>query len=282
MTDTYGILGWPVEHSRSPVMQNAAFRATGVPGQYVRFAVPPERLADAVRGLTALGVAGANVTLPHKEAVLALLDDVTPEARALGAVNTLVRDGDRWCGHNTDAPGLARSLIEGGATLDGAEVLILGAGGAARAAVVGMAQHGARRVRIAARRGEQARTLVAQLQPVAGACVLEPCDANALQGPLSDTSLLVQATSATLEGAPDAQAFADNLPLHALPQSACVTDLVYSPLRTTVLQAAEERGLRTIDGTGMLVHQGALAFELWTGQPAPVTAMRDALWGSLQ
>src|SRR5687768_8074942 len=156
MTATYGILGWPVEHSRPPAMQNAAFRAVGLDGNYVCFSVHPDDVADAVRGLKALGVRGANVTVPHKEAVIRWLDDVTPEARAIGAVNTIVRSLDRLIGHNTDAPGLARSLDEANVELEGARVVVLGAGGAARAAVVGLAGRGARSIVIAARRSEQA------------------------------------------------------------------------------------------------------------------------------
>ena len=279
MTATYGILGWPVEHSRSPAMQNAAFRAVGLDGNYVCFSVHPDDVADAVRGLKALGVRGANVTVPHKEAVIRWLDEVTPEARAIGAVNTIVRSLDRLVGHNTDAPGLARSLDEAGVGLEGARVVVLGAGGAARAAVVGLAGRGARSIVVAARRSEQAEQLKVDLAHVCGGCDLTTSDLSreALASYFRDADLLVQSTSATLANAPDAVGFAAELAIEALPAGASVLDLVYRPRETTVLARARERGLKTVDGLGMLLHQGALAFELWTHMPAPVGVMRQVL-----
>jgi len=279
MTATYGILGWPVEHSRSPAMQNAAFRARGLDGNYVCFSVHPDDVADAVRGLKALGVRGANVTVPHKEAVIKWLDDVTPEARAIGAVNTIVRSLDRLVGHNTDAPGLARSLDEAGVEIDGERVLVLGAGGAARAAVVGLAGRGARSIVIAARRLEQSQLLKNELAHVCGRCELSASDMSreVLTAHFRETDLLVQSTSATLANAPDAPGFAAQLPIDALPDNASVIDLVYKPRETAVLLRAKERGLKTVDGLGMLLHQGALAFELWTHLPAPIEVMRRVL-----
>lgn len=279
MSATYGILGWPVEHSRSPAMQNAAFRARGLEANYVCFSVHPDDVADAVRGLKALGVRGANVTVPHKESVMRWLDEVTPEARAIGAVNTIVREVDRLIGHNTDAPGLARSLDEAGVELDGRHALIVGAGGAARAAVVGLAGRGVRSIVIAARRIEQAEQLKRELQSVCGACELSSSDLarDSLADRFPETHLFVQSTSATLASSPDAATFAAQLPLELLPADAAVVDLVYKPRETTVLARAKERRLKAIDGLGMLLHQGALAFELWTHLPAPVDVMRSIL-----
>ncbi|MCB9604646.1 MAG: shikimate dehydrogenase [Polyangiales bacterium] len=271
----FGILGYPVSHSRSPAMQEAAFRARGIDARYVPFPVAPERLGDAIRGLRALGVMGANVTVPHKEAVLAELDEVEPAARAMGAVNTLVRDGDRWIGTNTDAEGLARSLDEVGAVV-GDRLVVLGAGGAARAAVVGLGAR-AREVVVAARRVSQAEALVASL--ALDGVKLSACGMDALDTPFESASTVVQATSATLgEGA---DAFVTALPLDALPKDATLVDLVYVPRRTALLVAGEARGLRTVEGVGMLVHQGALAFERWTGVEAPVDVMREALLATL-
>jgi shikimate dehydrogenase len=279
MSATYGILGWPVEHSRSPAMQSAAFRARGLDAHYVCFSVHPDDVGDAVRGLKALGVRGANVTVPHKEAVMRWLDDVTPEARAIGAVNTIVREIDRLVGHNTDASGLTRSLDEADVELDNARVVVLGAGGAARATVVGLAARGVRDIVIAARRVEQAAQLVRELAVVCGATTLEASDLSreALTKRFRDTTLLVQSTSATLANASGATDFAAQLALDALPNDATVVDLVYKPRETTVLLRAKERGLKTVDGLGMLLHQGALAFELWTHLPAPVDVMRHVL-----
>ncbi|MCA9532884.1 MAG: shikimate dehydrogenase [Myxococcales bacterium] len=283
-TTLLGIFGWPVKHSRSPAMHHAAAQALGLNLAYIPFPVDPARLGDAVRGVRALGLRGVNVTLPHKEQVMAFLDDVHPDARAIGAVNTLVHESDGTLrGENTDAPGLVRSLEEARVPLDDARVLVLGAGGAARAAVVGLARRGAAEVVVVARRAEQAQALAADLNPAIEGRVraLGERDVQAVRDAYARTTLLVQATSATLAGRPDAQAFADALPLEHLPVEAHVVDLVYQPRETTVMARASARGLRCVDGLGMLVHQGALAFTRWTGHEAPVDVMRAALEASL-
>jgi shikimate dehydrogenase len=279
MSALYGILGWPVEHSRSPAMHNAAFKTRGLDASYVRFPTHPDDVADAVRGLKALGVRGANVTVPHKESVIPYLDDITPEARAIGAVNTIVREVDRLIGHNTDASGLARALEDAGVPLDGADVAVLGAGGAARAAVAGLAQRGARHITVCARREAQAHELIQALAPVAGHTTLSAAALRRddLASLFEGASLVVQSTSATLFGSVDAARFAEELPLAALPKRAAVVDLVYKPRETTVLAAARSLGLKCVDGLGMLLHQGAMAFELWTHMPAPLEVMRIAL-----
>lgn len=269
-----GVLGWPVDHSRSPAIHTAALAAAGVDAVYVAFAVPPADLAGAVTGLRALGALGANVTLPHKERVMEHLDDVEPAALAIGAVNTIVREGDRLIGANTDGAGLARSLSEEGVALEGASVLVIGAGGAARASVVGLIEAGARTVTVAARRVDRAEQLVAQAAGRAELAALDLRDAAAMQASASDCDVLVQATSATLGGRDPS--FAAGLPIASLPPSAAVVDLVYAPRETAVLRAASARGLRTIDGLGMLVWQAALAFERWHGVTAPIDAMRRA------
>jgi shikimate dehydrogenase len=275
MTRVYGVLGWPVAHSRSPAMQNAAFAAAGIDATYVRFPVAPDALGDAIRGLRALGVAGANVTVPHKSAVIAHLDALDESARAVGAVNTLtIADDGTLRGANTDVGGLVRALVEAGAALAGARALVLGAGGAARAAVAGLRGAGAH-VTVAARRVEEGARL--------GAPTLDLADRGALADALAMADVVVQATSATMHGGPTrggdaaAQAFVDALPLAALRRGALVTDLVYAPRDTLLLREARAHGARTLDGLAMLLHQGALAFELWTGIPAPVGAMRAAL-----
>jgi len=270
----YGIFGWPVAHSRSPAMHNAAFAALGIPGVYVAFPVAPQRLRDAVTGVRAMGIAGLNVTLPHKEAIMDLVDAVDPAARAIGAVNTIYRDGDRLVGENTDAPGLARALSEAGVDLTDKHVTVLGAGGAARASVVGLGLAGARRIAVAARREEAAHTLVADVHGAVPNTTVVAIPMPSLADALRATDVLVQATSATLGDPQQAEAFARSLPLSALPGHAVVTDLVYKPRVTSVLHICQARGLATVDGTGMLLHQGALAFERWTGRSAPLDVMR--------
>jgi shikimate dehydrogenase len=279
MTALYGILGDPVAHSRSPDMHKAAFAALGIDATYVRFRVTKEHLRAAVRGLQALDIQGANVTVPHKEAVLAYLDEVSDEARAIGAVNTIVRQGERLLGHNTDADGLVRALEERGVNLANANVVIVGAGGAARASVVGLARRGAAKISVMARKPALGTALIHEVRSVCSAAVLEalPCEEPQLRTVMASATLLVQATSATLGSGADTHVFAQSLPLEALPKDAHVIDLVYNPLDTAVLARAAGLGLRTLDGLGMLLHQGALAFTLWTGRPAPLEAMRMVL-----
>ena len=271
-----GIFGWPVAHSKSPQMHEAAARALGIALRYERFEVAPEGLAEAVRAKHAAGIDGYNLTVPHKVAIMSLVDEVTPAARAIGAVNTVVRRGGRYLGDNTDAPGFVRSLEDAGVQLSGANVVVLGAGGAARAAVVGLADAGAAEIRVLSRRPEQSEALCQSLADAVD-CGLEAAPLGEAGRHFGGASLLVQATSATLESNPGAQAFADSLPIEALPEGAAVVDMVYKPLETTLLARANARGLPTIDGLGMLLHQGAIAFEMWTGFAPPLDVMRSAL-----
>lgn len=274
----YGIFGHPVTHSRSPQMQCAAFAACQVHATYVAFDVAPESLSTAVAGARALGIQGFNVTLPHKAAIIPLLDEVDALATSIGAVNTVWREGDRLLGTNTDADGLARALLEADVTLSNARVVILGAGGAVRGAVVGLARAGAAEVTVAARRPEAAEAIVHALEGAVAPMGLVAQSMQALEDRFRTCDVLVQGTSATLGDPSKAAAFADSLPMRALPQHAVVTDMVYTPRVTTVLAAAEQRGLRIVDGSGMLIHQGALAFHRWTGTPAPIDVMRNAFW----
>ncbi len=271
-----GIFGWPVAHSKSPQMHESAAQALGIALRYERFEVPPEGLAAAVGAKHAAGIDGYNLTVPHKVAIMALVDEVTPAARAIGAVNTVVRRGGQYLGDNTDAPGLVRSLEDAGVQLSGAHVVVLGAGGAARAAVVGLAEAGAKEIRVLSRRPKQSEALRRALADAVG-CGLEAAPLDEAKRHFGGASLLVQATSATLASNPGAQAFADSLPLEALPDGAAVLDMVYKPLETTLLALANARGLLTIDGLGMLLHQGAIAFEMWTGFEPPLDVMRSAL-----
>ena len=271
-----GIFGWPVAHSKSPQMHQSAAAALGIELRYERFEVAPEGLAEAIRARHAAGIDGYNLTVPHKEAVMPLLDEVAPAARAIGAVNTVVRTDGRYLGHNTDAPGLVRSLEQAGVSVRGARVVVLGAGGASRAAVVGLANAGAAEISVLSRRPEQGEALRRSL---AGelACGLEVAPLSDAENRFAGATLLVQATSATLESNPGAQAFAESVPIEALPDEATVLDMVYEPLQTALLARAQERGLRTVDGLGMLLHQGAIAFEMWTGFEPPLDVMRAAL-----
>lgn len=271
-----GIFGWPVAHSKSPQMHEAAARALGLTLDYERFAVEPGELAAAVREKHDEGIDGYNLTVPHKQAVMALLDDIVPAARTIGAVNTVALEDGGYVGYNTDAPGFVRSLREAGVPVQGARVAVVGAGGAARAGVVGLADAGAAEVTVFSRRSEQAEALVASLAEHLQ-CPLLAAPLGEAAAHFGSATLMVQATSATLESNPGANEFAASLPIELLPAEAAVVDMVYQPLKTAVLARAEQRGLSIVDGLGMLVHQGAIAFELWTGFEPPIDVMRAAL-----
>lgn len=267
------LIGWPVGHSRSPAMHRAALAAHHLDGTYELLPAPPEDLAEAVTVLRQdPDVAGFNVTVPHKQAMVDLVDHVEPLARRIGAVNTVVRQGSLLVGANTDAEGFLRALREAGGD-PAAPALVLGAGGAARAVVAALVNAGAARVDIAARRREQAQALVDELVDGEGRAL----DIANLTVAYGGAGTIVQATSATMD--PEvAESFADALPWDAMQAGTACMDLVYEPLETTFLAKARAHGGRPIDGLGMLLHQGALAFERWTGLRAPLEVMREALF----
>jgi shikimate dehydrogenase len=257
-----GVLGWPVAHSRSPAMQNAALQAVGLTDwRYQLLPVPPELLAETVKALPAAGFRGANVTIPHKQAALALATDPTPRARAIGAANTLTfGDGGEIFADNTDAPALVEALPFAAA---GKSALVLGAGGSARAAVWALLDAGAAEVRVWNRTPERARALCGELG-CAAADRARPAD------------LLVNCTSIGLRAS--AETF-EALPLTAdeLDRYRCVVDLVYADSETPLVRAARARAIPVVDGLALLVGQGALSFEIFTGRKAPVDAMRAAV-----
>jgi shikimate dehydrogenase len=262
------LVGHPLGHSLSPAFQNAAFRAAGINAEYGLADVLPENLASVVASLRANEMLGANVTVPYKQAVIPLLDSLDDEARALGAVNTIVNRVGRLHGLNTDVPGFAADLREHNVDLAGRSVVMLGAGGAARGVAAALVGMGVARLVIANRTPERAVAIASLYPPVASAIRAEGA---ILHGAMADAAMIVNATSVGLYG--------DDIPItdgaldHLSPQ-AVVYDLIYRP--TALLRAAEARGLRAIDGLGMLVHQGALAWEQWTGQPAPLDVMWEA------
>lgn len=272
-----GLLGWPVGHSRSPAMHNAAFQALGLNWEYLLLPVPPERLGDAIRGLRALGFAGANVTVPHKQAAMSCLDTVTIEARAIGAVNTIVNHGGALTGYNTDALGFLRALRDAGFDARGCRALVLGAGGAARAVVYALLAARAR-VTIANRTIARGRGLADEIGALFHArVVVVPLDTPVLARALRDCDLLVNTTSVGMArpGKPEplGSPLDEELELRA---DMVVNDLVYAPLETPLLRRARAAGARVVDGLGMLVHQGAAAFELWTGHKPSLDLMRVA------
>jgi len=283
-TALYGLLGSPVEHSLSPAMMTAAFGARAMDAVYLAFEVRPDGLSGALAGLRALGARGLNVTLPHKEAVVPLLDDLASSARTVGAVNTIVCDRGRLVGHNTDASGFVEALREAEADPLGARAVLLGAGGAARAVAAGLARAGAASITIAGRAAARAEEIAGSLGELPGGPSFRATTLDDARLCDPDTTLLVNCTPAGMDGGPDGAALAASLPLDTLSGGAIVVDLVYQPLETPLLARAQARGLRTLGGLTMLLHQGAAAFHLWTGRVAPLDAMRRALdsaaaWG---
>ncbi len=279
-TKLCGVFGCPVEHSFSPAMQNAAFQAAGLDYAYLPFFVAPEHLAAAVESVKALGMIGVNITVPHKEAVLPLLDELTDEARLAGAVNTVVNRHRRLCGDNTDGKGFLWSLLENaGFVPTGKTALILGAGGAARAVSVSLAMCGAKKMVIANRSKKRAEELarVINVRTGASAEVVEWPEDNSKNLPgeaLQSADLVVQTT--TLGMFPEVSTCAP-LPFELIRPGQVACDLVYNPVRTAFLKKASRAGATVVGGLGMLLYQGALAFELWTGLAAPLEAMNKAL-----
>jgi shikimate dehydrogenase len=261
------LIGWPAAHSRSPLIHHYWLRTLGIEGGYVIEAVPPDEFGDFVLRLSLRGFVGANVTIPHKERALALS---TPDARAraVGAANTLWFEDGELRSTNTDVEGFVDNLDACAPGWDKADdALVLGAGGAARAVVFGLLERGIQRVHLANRTVERARALADQF----GAGVL-PVAWEAIGELLPRTGLLVNTTSLGMHGQP-----ALELEVGLLPGDAVVTDLVYVPLQTPLLAAAQARGLRTADGLGMLLYQAVRGFELWFGQRPQVTPELRAL-----
>lgn len=276
----FAVVGDPIAHSKSPIMHAAALRALGLPHTYEALRAGPQELPSVVAALREGAWDGLNVTVPHKESVLRLTDDVREGARVAGAANTLVRGHDgRVQAHNTDAPALAAELASlAPARFPWANVraLVLGSGGAARAAVSALGVHlGVRDIVVRARAFADPARRDAFLFTAPCPISTEPW----VPSPTSEerTLVLVQATSAGMEGAGAGESAANAVAWFALPTGAVAIDVVYTPRDTPWLQAARARGLRENNGLGMLARQGALALELWLGVPAPLAAMRAAL-----
>ena len=268
------LLGYPLSHSVSPAMHNAALAEVGLDDwEYVARAVPRERLGVSVLGLREPDCAGANVTVPYKTAVIDMLDGLTPVAQAIGAVNTIVKHDGRLIGHNTDAAGFLADLYALGVKIGRQPVLVLGAGGAARAVVAALAGVGAH-VRVVARQPGQAEALAGLSQIE----LYEWSPLGLLQAS-DDCGLIVNTTPLGMAPEIEASPWLDDTPF---PVGAFVYDLVYNPAETRFTRQARADGLRASTGLGMLVEQGALAFELWTGKQAPRASMRRAAEASLR
>ncbi|MGB8648333.1 MAG: shikimate dehydrogenase [Anaerolineae bacterium] len=264
------LLGYPLGHSVSPAMQNAALEACGLHDwRYASLALPPDRLSEVLTALRTADCAGANITIPYKETLLPFVDEVSQTAQEIGAINTIIHREGKLIGENTDAVGFLQSLAAYGCSPQGARAAILGAGGAARAVAWALGNAGVAHLALYNRTPARTELLAARVRAGFPALAVDVEDLAAL----ANADLIVNATSVGMWPHVDASPLAPSAPFRP---GAIVFDLVYNPRETRLLREAAEAGAQAIGGLEMLVHQGARAFELWTGQPAPVAVMQRA------
>jgi len=273
---TYGIVGSPVSHSLSPIMHNAAFTSQGLNAEYLTFEVPKNKLGPEVKKLREMEISGFNVTVPHKESIIQYLDGLDELADRIGAVNTVVNEEGNLVGYNTDGPGAVASLEQSGVDLDkGGTVLILGAGGSARAIGLCMAEIGFD-IKIVNRTHERAVKLAGELSETS---YVEPIKIDQVKGSLKDISIIVNCTSLGMKGNKGGYP----ITLDLIEERMAVFDIVYTPIHTPLLQAAMDKGARVIYGYKLLVNQGIRSYELWTARGAPdkimIRSVLEALKG---
>jgi shikimate dehydrogenase len=274
-TKIVGIFGYPVKHTLSPIMHNAAFTALDIPYLYLPFEVKPENLKEALFAIRALDLAGVNLTIPHKVEAIKYLDEVTREVKLIGSTNTIQHKDGKLIGHNTDGKGFVTSLKEDlGFDPRGKNVLLLGAGGAGRAILVELVLQGVKSILVANRTVCRGIGLVQEFNKKFSKSKLSFISLSDLkkQRYLSETDLLINSTSLGMRG----EEFYD-LPLALLPSTCLVYDIIYSPLQTRLIEAAARRGLVAQNGLGMLLHQGGLSFQIWTQRKPPLKIMKEAL-----
>ncbi|MDR1992940.1 MAG: shikimate dehydrogenase [Nitrososphaerota archaeon] len=273
-----GIIGDPIEHSLSPIMHNAAFEASGLDYTYLAFKVKPAGIANAVEGMRALNIRGLNVTMPHKNTVMANLDRIDLSAQIINSVNTILNKENLLLGFNTDGIGAVKALKENGAELKGRKVLLLGSGGAARAIAHSVVKE-ADELAVLNRTVKHAQALAKLLERSVNKKIavgsLSPSD---IQQNLQDSDILINATSIGMKPHPDISP----IPPKLLRSNLSVMDIVYNPLETKLSKDAKNAGAKIISGVEMLIYQGAVAFEIWTGKTAPVEIMRQTIFSHLQ
>lgn len=280
----FGVFAYPVKHSLSPLMHNAAFRAVKLEHHYQGFEIHPDLLENAVAALRTLHIGGVNVTIPHKQAIMPLLDEIDLEAQMIGAVNTVVRDEQgRLKGYNTDGAGYVQSLLaETSVQLSSAKVLLVGAGGAAKGIAVYLLKMGCPEIMITNRTTSRAEELAGQLQQYSREQSLDAqvswLDWPEVQEGSWSANVIIQTTSIGMwphvEESP--------LPKHLLHKDMIVSDIVYNPLETKLLQEAKQQGAEIHHGLGMFIYQGAIAFKYFTGVEAPVERMREVVLEKLR
>jgi shikimate dehydrogenase len=276
-TRVCAIIGDPVEHSLSPMMHNAAFKKLGLNLVYVAFTVTPTKLKTALLGAKSLGLRGLNVTMPHKNAVISHLDAVESTAKAIGAVNTVLNNQGRLIGYNTDGRGAMIALQENGVYPAEKKMVLLGAGGAAKA-IAYQAAPDVKELVILNRTSEKARKLAEALKSFGAKVKAGTLSSEVLKQELPTTDILVNSTSAGMHPEVDSSPVPSDL-LHS---NLSVMDIIYNPLATRLLKDAKSVGAKVVSGIEMLLYQGAVAFEIWTNCPAPVEVMREAALNELE
>lgn len=274
-TNIVGIFGYPVEHTLSPIMHNAAFTELGISCLYLPFRVKPENLKGALLAVRALNITGINLTIPHKVEVIKYLDEVTKEVTLIGSVNTVQHKDGKLIGHNTDGQGFVASLKQDmGFDPRGKNVLLIGAGGSSRAILAELIQKGVKSILITNRTSSRGIRLVQEFSEKFSQSILTfiPLSDIKEEKRLAETDLLVNTTSLGMKGEE-----IPGLPLDTLPSRCVVYDIIYSPLRTRLIEAAASRGLVAQNGLGMLLHQGGLSFQIWAKRSPPLKIMREAL-----
>lgn len=268
-----GVFGDPVDENPTGVMEEAAFEAAGLPFRYLTIRVRREDLAAAIQGMRAMNMRGINLTIPHKIAVIPYLDEMTQAAEIIGAVNTVINEKGRLIGENTDGKGMLQSFDENGCEVKGKHLVILGAGGAARAIAVEAALAGANRVTVINRTAERGQELAEMIARRTGVPAVFLPWTPGISIP-QDADILVNGTSIGLY--PDVDSRPD-INYDSISPRIVVSDVVFNDPNTRFLQAAEKRGAKTINGLGMLANQGAVNFKLWTGVDAPIRLMEQVL-----
>ncbi len=283
MSDTtkkIGLIGWPISHSLSPAMHNAAFAALGLDYHYSLLPTKSDELEALLTNFRANGFVGGNITMPHKQVIMDHLDEISNDARTIGAVNTIhVRDG-KMIGHNTDHIGFLNALIQVGNNPKGMRVVMLGAGGAARAAIFALAGAGAAQITVINRTVPRGEKLTDEMARVFPECRLtfQPLGTETLQTVPNDVDLVVNATSVGMEPQSGLSVWPDEIPI---PTNAIYYDVIYKPAQTYFLQRAKAAGRPTLNGVGMIVLQGVVGFKIWTGQEPPVEIMWQSVLNGL-
>jgi shikimate dehydrogenase len=277
-TSLSGLLGYPIKHSKSPMIHNTAFEALNLDHVYLAFEVEDGHLAEALAAMKALNAIGFNVTMPHKHKVVQLLDEVSEEVKIIGSVNTVKNEKGKLIGYNTDGMGFIKALQEDGVDFRDKKIVIAGAGGAARAIAVQLILEGAGEVVMVNRTLSTAEEIVNTIKSSIPSCKARALEMNeaVIKAEAADAAVLVNCTSLGMKETMDQSIVAAPDVLHS---GLFVADIIYDPPKTRLMSIAEEAGCRTMNGLGMLIWQGAIAFKIWTGQDMPVDLIKKEIFG---